>query len=196
VAAAVAVGALLATACGFPDVSFRSAGASDDASGNAEGGDDATGDVVPGDDVAGDDATGDVIATNDAPADVQDGSVFEASPDAPACDQDQDGYKKMGAGCNGNDCCDSDPLAHPTQTAFFVAQDHCGSWDYNCNGKKDYQYPQNLTCGGIPLTGCTGGSGFLSVEDCDQSGSYGTCKDNGAAQCTPGGVFTQTQACN
>jgi hypothetical protein len=42
---------------------------------------------------------------------------------------------------DSTDCCDSDPNAHPGQTALFSAPDACGSFDYNCDGILESQAP-------------------------------------------------------
>jgi hypothetical protein len=61
---------------------------------------------------------------------------------------------------NNADCCDSDGKAHPFQTAFFPVRDACNSWDYDCSGATELQYP-----GGFQ--GCT----FPTV--CAQGMRYG-----------------------
>jgi len=47
---------------------------------------------------------------------------------------------------NSGDCCDSDNQAHPGQTGWFTAADHCGSFDYDCSGTADLQYPDAGAC--------------------------------------------------
>jgi hypothetical protein len=153
----------------------------------------------------------DADATTDAPADSSAADTsFDAveeqpadsGADAPAdappvCDFDQDTYKAKGATCGGNDCCDTDNKAHPNQASFFTQADACGSFDYNCNGTNDPEYPANLACGGTGLTGCTGGSAFIAADPgCGNSGLYGTCVANGILACQPGNEMTVTQGCH
>ena len=133
-----------------------------------------------------------VDAPVDAPADVVDAAV-----DAPIdCDVDKDTFTATGAPCGGNDCCDTDNLAHPGQTTFFTAVDQCGSFDYDCNGALDPEYPINLKCGGTGLTGCTGGSAFIGDPGCGNQGLYGTCVPNGALACQAGNEMSVRQGCN
>ena len=60
-------------------------------------------------------------------------------------DADGDGYgnasisqtacsQPSGYVANNADCCDSDASTHPGQTDFFLSEDACGSWDWNCDG--------------------------------------------------------------
>jgi hypothetical protein len=69
-------------------------------------------------------------------------------------DADADGYGVSTFGCNngagnqtatlGQDCYDSGTnaaLAHPGQTNYYAVARGDGSFDYDCNGTADYQYP-------------------------------------------------------
>jgi hypothetical protein len=110
-----------------------------------------------------------------------------------------DTYKVEGvAACGtGTDCCDTDNKAHPGQTTYYTTADACGSFDYNCNGTVDPEYPSNLKCGGTGLTGCTGGSGFIGTDPgCGGSALYGTCVANGILTCQAGDEMTVTQGCH
>jgi hypothetical protein len=127
----------------------------------------------------------------DSGADVHDTGV-----DAPVCDFDLDTYKAEGGTCLGNDCCDTDSLAHPGQTLYYTTADKCLSFDYNCNGTLDPEYPVNLKCGGTGITGCTGGSGFIGNPACGTSALYGTCVPNGALACQAGSEMPVVQGCH
>jgi hypothetical protein len=157
-------------------------------------GTDATPDA-PSDASASDASDASDTSAADSGVDASD-DVHEAAVDAlPVCDEDQDTYDARGT-CGGNDCCDTDAKAHPGQTTFFAQADACGSFDYNCNGQLDAQYPVNLTCGGTGLSGCSGGSAFLGDPGCGNSGLFATCVANGLLACQPGDETMVTQGCN
>jgi hypothetical protein len=199
-------------ACGFPDVNFEqstdagkdrnagsssgsSSGSGDDSSSSSGGGVDAETDSrmsVDGSS-SGDDSTAPLDApAQDAPLDV----AFEAAPDANPCDKDGDGYLAEGA-CGGNDCCDTDHSAHPGQTGWFTTADFCGSFNYSCSSSGvTYQYKNSLTCGGIPTTGCTGGSGFVGMVACGAMGPFATCAPTGTLSCGPVAGGNSQQACH
>jgi len=211
----------LFAACGFPGVSYEPPDAGDAAShpdspvsGEGSSGDDGTtGDGAgPGDDgeassdssSGGDTGMGDTGAV-DSPVDVVEeppadsgGDARDATGDAPiVCDVDMDTYKAEGATCGGNDCCDTDNQAHPGQTSYFTAPDKCGSFDYNCSGSNEPQYPGNLKCGGTGATGCTGGSAFIgAAPSCGMTGLYGTCVPNGLLACQQGNEVSLAQGCH
>jgi hypothetical protein len=108
-----------------------------------------------------------------------------------------DTYKAEGGTCGGNDCCDTDNLAHPGQTSYFTSADKCGSFDYDCSGSNEPQYPGNLKCGGTGATGCTGGSAFIgAAPTCGAMGLYGTCVPNGLLACQQGNEVQLTQGCH
>jgi hypothetical protein len=117
---------------------------------------------------------------------------FVPPPDATSCDQDGDGYIAEGA-CGGNDCCDTDPSANPGQVTFFTSADHCGSFDYNCNGRIDYEYPTNLSCSGTSFN-CMGGSGFTGAPACGSLAPFCTCSPSGLGCAASCGMSTQ-QGC-
>jgi hypothetical protein len=185
-------GALFAAACAFPDLSFSDGGA--DGGDDVLAGDASSGDGGGGGVESGPDATG---AGGDA-SDADGGAVApETGSDAPvSCDQDKDTYFAEGGTCRGNDCCDTSFDTHPGQTKFFIKENACASFDYNCNGKDDPQYPISLTCGGAAATGCTGGSGYLKDPGCGNTAPYYTCTGNGLLACTPGQPIDQQQGCN
>jgi hypothetical protein len=209
----------LFAACGFPGVNYEAPDGGDDASRpdspvSAEGssGDDGTtGDGAgPGNDgeASSDSSSGGDTGTDtgavDSPVDVLDdaadsgGDARDATGDAPiVCDVDMDTYKAEGAVCGGNDCCDTDNQAHPGQTSYFTAPDKCGSFDYNCSGSNEPQYPGNLKCGGTGATGCTGGSAFIgAAPSCGMTGLYGTCVPNGLLACQQGNEVSLPQGCH
>lgn len=90
-----------------------------------------------------------------------------------SCDQDGDGHLAAGGTCHGDDCCDTDAQAHPGQTSFFEQPDHCGSFDYDCDGKLTPQYGA-VSCSWYGF-GCSG-DGFQSpTPSCGAAGTYDTC---------------------
>jgi hypothetical protein len=177
---AAAWGAALLPACGVDAAGLRIDDAPEDggarASGHASDGGGADSfllDVVtlPGSDASFVDVANDAgqeAATLDAPH----GSQLDAPPDAVDCDQDGDGWLAMGGGCNGEDCCDSDPNAHPEQTAFFTRADRCDSFDYDCNGVVTPEYNQ-VSCQ-LAIATCTG-DGFDQPQACGVTASFEHC---------------------
>jgi hypothetical protein len=200
-------------AASHPDSPVSGEGSSgDDASGDgttgdgADAGDDgeASSDSSSGGDT-GTDAVGGDTGAVDSPVDVVEeqpldsgGDAHDAGTDAPpVCDVDMDTYKAEGGVCAGNDCCDTDNQAHPGQTSYFTAPDKCGSFDYNCSGSNEPQYPGNLKCGGTGATGCTGGSAFIgAAPSCGMTGLYGTCVPNGLLACQQGNEVPLAQGCH
>lgn len=202
-------------ACSFPDVGYSSgndastpdhesssgADASSSSSGGSSGGSDAARDRTPSSDSPADVATSDVTSSS------------SSGGDASSCDMDGDGYLAKGAPCNGNDCCDTDATANPSQTMFFPMPDKCGSFDYNCDGTATPEYSANLTCSGVPAVKCfydcptnpctcaamQCNYGYLGADPgCGNAAPYGTCTSNmlGTACVTPTTAPNQTQACN
>lgn len=89
------------------------------------------------------------------------------------CDIDQDGYKSMQGSCGGNDCCDYDSRANPGDTAYYTSADSCGSFDYDCNGKDNLQYPKaNCQLG---FFSCNGNGFDQNPPACGASATYDTC---------------------
>jgi hypothetical protein len=185
---------LAAAACGFPDVTYTDGvgPATDDPDTGTPSPDGSAEAAVEGGTETGAGSSAD--GANET-ASVTDAYVFEAAPDALVCDQDGDGYLAATSPCNGTDCCDRDSNAHPNETGFFTTADGCGSFDYNCDGVPEPEYPVNITCGGTGLTGCTGGSGFTGQPQCGEMGPYGTCEGSGALKCTVQQITMQTQGC-
>ncbi len=116
----------------------------------------------------------------------------------------------MGPPCNGNDCCDTDAIAHPPahagQPPFYAMPDKCGSYDYDCDGNADPEYGNTLSCAGIPATGCINHcmgvpscmSGFLGGDPgCGMTATFGNCQSNSTGlACVPTSTGMQTQQCN
>jgi hypothetical protein len=107
-------------------------------------------------------------------ADGADAASLDASAEAGgSCDEDGDGYLAAGGACHGNDCCDTDPQAHPGQTSFFTQQDHCGSFDYDCDGKVTPEYG-SVSCI-YYVVGCSGDGFQPPPPMCGAAGAYETC---------------------
>jgi hypothetical protein len=138
-------------------------------------------------DVAND--AGQEAATLDA-SDAPDQSQLDAPSGPLDCDRDGDGWLAVGGGCNGEDCCDTDPNAHPQQTSFFTGANHCGSFDYDCNGVITPEYGQ-ASCQPA-LGGCTG-DGFDQPQACGVTASFAHCA-LGFLTCTTMSQ-TKTQGC-
>src|SRR5262249_51272979 len=68
--------------------------------------------------------------------------------DGGMCDEDCDGEKSKA--CGGNDCADNDDRAHPGQSMFFPTPiNGTTSYDFNCNGAKDYGITGVLLCDAV-----------------------------------------------
>lgn len=108
---------------------------------------------------------------------------------------DGDGYLAQGAPCNGNDCCDTDPQAHPNQTSFFTQAAHlCGSFDYNCDGSQTPEW-QLFSC--TVGVGCTTTPGFVGgVPGCGVSAPWTNSCMYMVTTCSAGATMSQQQACN
>jgi hypothetical protein len=101
-------------------------------------------------------------------------------------DGDSDSYTT----CNG-DCNDNDPLVNPDQNQFQTTASN-GSFDYNCDGTVEKQYPDLADCqvsGGT----CVGDGWDSQVPDCGDSGSFASCYKK-AASCDKN-LTTVTQGC-
>jgi len=114
-----------------------------------------------------------------------------------------------GSPATTQDCYDSSSGAgsantHPGQTAYFTTANGLGSFDYDCNGTSDLQYPvvgSCHTCDTIicPPTISYGGTGFLSsVPGCGSPGTLvtdpGYCDANACVEYPCQTTFT-AQAC-
>lgn len=101
-------------------------------------------------------------------------------------DGDQDSFST----CNG-DCNDNDPLVNPNQNQFQTTASN-GSFDYNCDGTVEKQYPDLADCqvsGGT----CTGDGWDGQVPNCGDQGSFASCYKK-AAGCDTN-LTTVTQGC-
>jgi hypothetical protein len=182
----LALGALHC-ACGFPQVSFTTeplGDASSSLDARAAGDDgEASADGQPIEDSP---IVADAPPALDAPQDTAIDALAE-------CDQDGDGYLAKSAMCNGTDCCDTDFNANPGQKQFFGVPDRCASFDYDCDGVLETEYPINIMCSGL-ATACQGGSGFTSDPACGTSAPYSTCGPSGLG-CAPSSTMMTVQGC-
>ena len=119
------------------------------------------------------------VGTDDAAfEDVEQPDVHILDPDAAfpdsgdECDLDEDGYRSSSAECGGTDCCDFDSRAYPAEPKYYGTADACGSFDYDCNGKDDLEFPVVNCQYGLPC----GGSGFDKAPPaCGASATFDTC---------------------
>ncbi len=92
----------------------------------------------------------------------------------------------------GTDCYDSNANAYPGQTAWFTTNRGDGSFDYDCNGLEDKQYPNTSTIPTVctnTFPGATNGPGFVSGPPagvaCGVSGTFNSnCQNNDALDCS------------
>jgi hypothetical protein len=177
---AAAWGAAALPACGVNTAGLKIDEAPDDAGARASGNvsDGGWADslhldvvVVPNSDAAFVDVANDA-AQEAAALDASDGSRLDAPTGPVNCDLDGDGWLAMGDGCNGEDCCDTDPNAHPEQTSFFTGPDHCHSFDYNCDGVITPEFGQ-VSC--QPAIGACTGDGFTQPQACGVTESFEHC---------------------
>jgi hypothetical protein len=188
------VGLALLVSCSFPDVELAAAG---EAGGGGEGG---TGEASA--EGSADSSSGTDAALVEATTRTDAETKIDAAG-CTSCDCDKDGFFPLGSGCDGGpgpvpDCDDADELIKPTQTfvdEFRWTSLHPIAFDWNCDGKVDRAYATNLNCGGLVLTGCTGGTGFKGAgPGCGSPDDYFECKGvNGV--CAAAKVDTRNQLC-
>jgi hypothetical protein len=185
--------------CGFPSLTYEAGDGGTPNDGTAPDGDSSSS--------GGADAAQDWLVdvpSNDASASSSGGEAGSS------CDEDGDGYDN--AMCGGKDCCDHDANAHPGQTGWFAAQDNCKSFDYDCDGKEEREYPASLTCGYVWSLGCIpscsgtscvcGGmacsTGYVGPDPgCGVGAEYDQCQPANAFSCTPKAIAPmQVQACH
>ena len=79
-------------------------------------------------------------------------------------------------GDSSEDCCDTDPDAHPGQVGFYEEPvKECGGYDYNCDEYETKKYPSS--CVEPP---CAGGGWFQETPGCGQTGNWClNCSDCG-----------------
>jgi hypothetical protein len=112
-------------------------------------------------------------------------------------DRDDDGEAASALGACGLDCNDANKDVFSKQTGFFTASYTNGltvSWDYNCDGMQEMQYPALGKCvavGGV----CMLTEGWqTSVPGCGKTGKYmGGCLKSSFG-CIPG-TSDRVQAC-
>jgi hypothetical protein len=200
------VGAMLiAAACGFPQVSYTSG----DGGGVGKDGSLDHGQIDPDSPNTEGSSSGDDVATDGNDASFDSGYMFEAAPDAPECDMDQDGHlaeaSYMGkppqntacVDAGGNDCDDFDSHAHPGVTAFQTWPAHPPTnGDWNCDGMVEKEFNINVSCGVLNLGACPSTQGFTGDPICGTAGSYVTCVVMDGILCVTGSTDTTTkQAC-
>lgn len=133
-------------------------------------------------------------------------------------DFDGDGYTTGGAQyfCNGAslpfgyksspsaqaDCYDQNTDAHPGQTQYFISQRGDGSFDYDCSGSTQTQYPYwGVGCGTAQVSTTTsqnscfiswicGGVGAATIAiDCGKNGNFLNDQQPDLYQCDEGGAI-------
>lgn len=87
-----------------------------------------------------------------------DGDGFGAGTGVQRC-TGAGGAAPPGYSLSNTDCCATDANAYPGQTRFFSATNACGSYDYNCNGTADREFPAGFT-GCTYTTLCGTGRGY------------------------------------
>jgi len=111
------------------------------------------------------------------------------------CDGDGDNANTPECGFDGGDCNDHDPLVNSKQTMWFDVPGSNG-WDYDCDGKDEYEYPDTLICKPQGCDTSTQKWSGGSVPDCGQMGPYATCTGN-MITCVDGqNLGVRTQGCH
>lgn len=142
--------------------------------------------------------TGSAGGAGGASAMASSGSSTTTSTSSGMCLTDGDGDKYISAKCaGGNDCADGDPLANPKGDFHsFPIQNAPSStlpYDFNCDGKQEYELTTVIDCTIIPCNTTT--MGWLAAAPaCGGSGQYGTCKV-GMLSCNPAPQGMQQQKC-
>lgn len=106
-------------------------------------------------------------------------------------DQDQDGWGTTQVQCvcgspfpftapQAGDCCDFDANAKPGpvygSVVYYASPNACGSWDYNCNGVLDKEFPSFGSCSGY--LSCQAVQGWVkplvggAIPDCGASAEF------------------------
>jgi hypothetical protein len=102
-------------------------------------------------------------------------------------DGDGDGFTP----CDG-DCNDGNTLVHPGQKSFFETA-AAGSYDYDCNGKDELQYPDQVNCHGSGGS-CSGDGWTGQVPKCGDGGQFVVCQKQGP-DCNQQPAVPKKQAC-
>lgn len=137
-------------------------------------------------------------------------------------DSDDDGYgvdtvttcaetRPSGYASTAGDCCDSDSDVYPGASewhdrAYSCSGDPVGSpsWDWDCSGGVERQYPLCVRCGAGSSTNCTEMSGWLvsgtggsvscEVPDCGGWGTLVSCRwSSRMGMCMPSDTPERTQ---
>lgn len=111
------------------------------------------------------------------------------------CDRDRDGFRAIPPPCNGNDCDDTDPRAHPGQDFLtdLITDPLLGDW--NCDDELETQYKGwFVVCEKLGESLCGKASGFLGSPDCGEIDTYVHCGLIGNA-CAVMSTTVVRQAC-
>jgi hypothetical protein len=113
-------------------------------------------------------------------------------PNAPYCDCAPGGPDGSFNSTNTLDCFDGNANANPQQSGYFSTHRGDGSFDYNCNGAQEQQYPNAGACDswGTNIGDCTlGTAGWHGgVPACGGAGNYMVDNDSCSAGCEVFGV--------
>jgi hypothetical protein len=166
VLAATAVAMCVLAACGFPDVTFDDLGVDDANHGSVIGEPRAVGaEALPG-------------PQRPSDAGVLDAAEIDAG--CTSCDCDGDGFDELTrAGCEvdggSNDCDDDDPRVKPTQSFLPEPADPPRFGDWNCDGKTDRLWPEDVDCSKLGLADCATAFGFAGTVACGQTAAWQKC---------------------
>jgi hypothetical protein len=83
----------------------------------------------------------------------------------------------MGPPCNGSDCDDDDPRAHPGAPFRYDPPTETTLGDWNCNNAIELETVGFfITCSALPSMGvCTKAHGFAGSPDCGELDTFVTC---------------------
>ncbi|PNU18801.1 hypothetical protein C2E25_15760 [Geothermobacter hydrogeniphilus] len=108
-------------------------------------------------------------------------------------DPDADGD---GVSLCAGDCDDTDPNTFPGQPGWFTTVNLGGSFDYDCNGAEEMQFPDTSTV--MPYPDCFLTPGWdQTIPACGMSGNYiDSATPNSGTQSCDTSLVVQTQACH
>jgi len=145
--------------------------------GGASGGTDAGG-------AGGSSVDGASGAAGSGAADAAADAIDDATAEAPGCPSGVPGADSDGDGtADESDCLPCDPNVHPNVTAWQSVPRTDGSWDYDCDGLEELEYPSAGKCA---QPGCVLQQGFYKVPPCGGAGEK-------IAWCAPNGLSCTTQ---